>query len=240
MKKLFLALSMLFFSAVVFAGSPVYFPQSTNCIDIYNVGGGTQTAATVQVTVSSMTLITTAGLNPGTTWVNFPDADKNTVGEVVNFINANLGPANWTTATGVGGGWVASLSQGSYEGNDSSSMTVVAAQSALTSANKITLATDAVIGISYVIPKGDNRIVLENLVCNSTFGSGSPYMAVYLGQGTGKQVRKETLAATTVDKVFNLPPLGLIGDPGDIMRIDIVNTAVISSSYLDMAYFRGK
>lgn len=245
MKRILLFLFPMFLACSLYAGgqienyseitqTPVYFPQTTNCISIYNIGGGTQTSSSAAVWVSSMDLVTADGLNPGTTNVTFSMANSDTVGEFITFVNA----LDQSTCPGVGAGWVAILSQGSYEGNVSASMTVVALSTCNTSAYPLQLTIDAVLGMSYVIPAPTNgdSIYLTDAVVNATYGSGSLNFNVYDGVTTDTQIRKETGGATTVDKSINIPVDYFKGSPNTAMRLDLVGTAAISSAYINFTY----
>jgi hypothetical protein len=212
----------------------IYLPQDAECLTVYAVGGGTISEVTCTVNADSVTFTSTGGLYPGTTDFVFADTDKDTIGELITYMN------NVSAITpGVGGGLVASLPQGSYDGNISSSIVAADAQSIFYSTAPVTLETEQVSGISYLIPAPTNgdSIYLTNAVVNATYGSGSLSFAVYDGTSTSStQLRKETGGATTVDKSVNLPIDNFKGSANTAMRIDLVGTAAISSAYMNLTY----
>ena len=99
--------------ALAIGGSVEDCSVDTHAISIYNDMSDSATAATVEVTATTMVLIVTGGTNAGTTTYTFSDAASNTVGELVTAINA------------LDKGWVAELLDESAR--DSATLEVLAA-----------------------------------------------------------------------------------------------------------------
>lgn len=90
-------------------------------LSIYN-SSGDATAATVQVTDTTIVLVVTGGVSAGTSTLTFADADKDTLSELVIAINA------------LGKGWVANKLGNSS--NNSTDLLIIAATGALLIANE--------------------------------------------------------------------------------------------------------
>jgi hypothetical protein len=236
MKKLFLALPMLFLCGVAYAGSPVYFPQNTDGLKLYIVGDSTTTTATYIVTDTSITFTTTGGawgVQEGSTYFLLTgDICGETLDSFCTYVNALS-----TTTLGAIGGIHAELASNVYGLNLLSGLATAEEATCLGVANEASLAMGSIIGMSYVIPaETDRRINLFNLVANATFGSGSTAIYIYNGTGIGEQIRKEKVPTTALDKELSLSSQGLQGGRGQSMRIDVVGTAAITYSYLNLIY----
>jgi hypothetical protein len=189
--------------------------------------------STMDVTDSSITFVSLNGLYPGTSSYVFLAT------ETLAIMKARL--ESWPATTpGVDGTLNVTIPNGVYDLNKTSDLAIVAPQSILGESNTATLSLDsnAVKGMSYIIPAGDAAIYLTNLVVNATYTSGSLAINIYDGSTTStEQIRKETGAATTVDKLVNIPLEGFRGSMSCPMRIDIVGSAgSITSAFLNLVY----
>lgn len=99
--------------ALTIGGAVTDCSVDTLAMSIYHDKSDSATAATVEVTATTMVLIVTDGANAGTTTYTFSDAASNTVGELVTAINA------------LDKGWVAELLDESAR--DSATLEVLAA-----------------------------------------------------------------------------------------------------------------
>jgi hypothetical protein len=97
----------------------------TDALTIYNTGAGGATAATVEVTDTTMVLVVTTGTNAGTSTLTFSSLTYDTLTELVTEIN------------GLNKGWVANL-VGTGASN-SGDLVIREATNALLSANTVTL-----------------------------------------------------------------------------------------------------
>ncbi len=139
-----------------------------NGLTVYQSGLASESAATVEVTDTTIVLIVTTGVNAGTSTLTFTDATDDTLGELVTRINA------------LGKGWIANLSAASSI--DSGGLVIVAAADALLVAN--VQALDVV--DNYLIEKTIDRAtdVIETY-CNRKFKSASYTGRLYTGNGGG-------------------------------------------------------
>lgn len=216
----------------------VYNAQDTNGISVYITPESTSTATTYKVFETSISFTTEDGLYPGTTYLMLTESNKDTIGELVTFINAI--PVG---VLGAGNGITASLPQGSYDGNISTGLTVNHTATSIwssTNTSTITLIQNAIYGQSYLIPassSGDS-INLTNLVVNGTFGSGTTYVNIYDGTAiTDTQIRHEKITTTVVGKQILLGN-DFKGTANTAMRIDIYNATagILTASYMNFTY----
>ena len=194
-------------------------------IDLYVVGGSTTATATFEVFADSAAFTTTGGLYPGTTYWNFESSDQDTIGEAITYWNAVA-----TTTVGVEGGIVMALRQGAYDGNLSSSMTVRSAVSVHTSANNTVFATDAIIGMSYLISAtSGERTVITGATIRATFASGDTEVTIYDGDSISDiMLWKEKLTTSNVSYPLNIGASErayIKGTLGTIVRVNVVNTS---------------
>lgn len=216
--------------------APVCSTRTLAMFDIYVVGGSTTATATCTVWASSMVFVTTDGLLPGTTYVMLNDADKDTIGELITFLNAVS-----SNTIGVEGGIVVTLRDGVYGGNPSSSMTVRGSIDVNTSTNTKTLYTDAIIGVTYTIPATVNkRNFLTYCNANMTFASGSTYISVFDGADNTDTTLLDKTKITTSAVNYSLPIYGegsyIMGSKNTAMHIQIVNEdgTAISANILNI------
>jgi hypothetical protein len=129
---------------------------------------GDATAATVEVTATTMVLIITGGAAAGTNTLTFADADKNTLAELVIAINALTG---WTAGRIY------------HSSADSTDLVITGALSCLASSNKITLKIQDVYLIERLIDRASSLI---ERYCNRKFVSRVYTKEVYDGNGHNK------------------------------------------------------
>lgn len=223
--------------------TPVVQDWSLNALEIYVVGGSTTTAATFTVFADSISFTTVDGLYPGTTEYVFADTDKDTLVELIDFLNAV--PA---TTAGAEGGIVASIVQGCYDGDASENLEAHAATDCFGSTAKHTLALDAgaQLGISYVFPVtklGDKReqFHITGINSNVTYASGSAEIKVYDGDKTTDPVllRYKANATTVETPVLTIPQDGtLAGSHFKPIRVDVVGSAAITAGYLGITSYK--
>lgn len=249
MKRLLILAASLFMAGVAFAErnsntvQPVVQAWSLDALEIYVVGGSTTTAATFTVFADSISFTTADGLYPGTTEYVFADTDKDTLGELVDYLNAV--PAD---TVGAEGGIVASIVQGCYDGDASENLEAHVATSILGAANVHTLALDAgaQLGISYIFPLSElgnkrKEFHITGINTNVTYGSGSVEIKVYDGDSTTDTclLRYKANATTVETPVLSIPQDGtLAGSPGTPLRVDVVGSAAITAGYLNIFGFK--
>ncbi len=214
--------------------APILVEQSTAGITAYIVGGATTTDSRCEVSASSIAFTTTGGLFPGTTSLVFAGTDKDTVGELVAYLNALS-----TSTIGAEGGIVATVPNGAYDGNTSSELTEILNVNVKSSTNTATLAIDSILGMTYTIAASTttgNSIYLSNWVGNATFGSGTVLFNVYDGTATtDTQIRKETINSSGVDAIADLPATkDFCGSANTAMRIDMVGSAALTAAYMNI------
>ena len=130
----------------------------------------------------------------------------------------------------------ATMVQGAYLDNESINLSVFAT-TYLESATTFTV--DITSGISYILPAVENKYnVLDNLLVNATFASGTTVVNIYDGSATTTQLRKETITASAVDGVLDLRPygsnLGFYASKGNAMRIDVVGSIAVTAGYMNI------
>lgn len=223
--------------------TPVVQPWSLDALEIYMVGGATTTAATFTVFADSIAFTTADGLYPGTTEYVFADTDKDTLGELVTYLNAV--PAD---TVGAEGGIVAAVKQGCYDGSPSVSLATNTATDIFGVAAKHTIALDTgtQLGISYIFPVtmlGDKReqFHITGINTNVTYGSGSVEIKVYDGDKTTDTclLRYKANATTVETPVLSIPQDGtLAGSHFKPIRVDVVGTAAITAGYLGITGYK--
>ncbi|MBL7084334.1 MAG: hypothetical protein ISS41_11995 [Candidatus Aminicenantes bacterium] len=126
------------------------------------------TAATVEITDTTIILIITGGVAAGTNTLTFADADKDTITELITAINAVTG---WKSGA---------IYNGSAPSTD---LIVTGALSCLTSANEITLK----IADDYLLTELINRASdLINRYCNRILKTTTYSREIYYGSGYDK------------------------------------------------------
>ena len=226
MKKLIAIIGLLMLSSIARSADvqePIYQAFTSNAFTVYVVDDAT-TSATVEVHTDSMTFVTSGG----TTQFDFSLSTCDTIGELVAVLDAYTGIS-------------ATLVQGCYDGNTSSTLTVTAATSCIGSTNAVTLALDNTLGMSYKIPAPTyaERIQLKNLLVNATFSGGTTYVNIYDGTATSDdQLRKERLGTSAKDGKLDIDnEVRIIGTKETSMRIDVVNaTNEITAGYINILY----
>ena len=128
------------------------------------------TAATVEVTPTTMVLIITGGGSAGTTTLTFADANKNTLAELIVAINAVTG---WKSGA-------------IYDGDaDSTDLVITGAVSALGAANELTLKIEDNYLIERLI---DRSTYFLERYCHRKFLSRSYTREVYAGNGSRRLI----------------------------------------------------
>lgn len=135
-------------------------------LTIYNTNGDA-TAATAEVTTTTLVLTVTGGANAGTDTLTFSDAANDTLGELVTVINA-LTPRTWTA------------NRQAHSSSNSTDLVIVGATGCLGSANEITL--DIV--DNYLLEQLINQAtdIIEKY-CRRKFKSRTYYHERYQGFG---------------------------------------------------------
>lgn len=146
-------------------------PQK-NGIWVYCSASGA-TAATCEVTATTIVLIITGGGSAGTNTLTLADADKNTLTELVDAINALTG-------------WKAGLIY--HEDADSTDLIPTGAVSCLGSANEITLKVEDKYFIEQLINRATCYI---ERYCNRKLLSRNYSREVYDGTGTGQLILRQ-------------------------------------------------
>jgi hypothetical protein len=216
------------------AQPPIFYSQSvsTNAFSLYFINTTTNTSADYAVGPSSIQFRCAGGLYAGTTTYWFADADKNTIGELVTYIN-NLSTSIW----GVEGGIVATISQGMYEGNFSTGMALVSTTSVYGIANKKDVYFSGERnGMTYTIPASTNgdKTFLSKVLINATF-STAVNCYIYDSSTTARQIWQETIPTTATDKVLNINE-DCVGSANTAMRIDIWGAMPMTNAYLGILY----
>ena len=128
-------------------------------IDIYHDESASATAATVEVTATTLELVITGGANAGTDSLSLTTGANDTLGELVDVINA------------LSKGWVASLSGGGSPDALSDDLVIVAAVSAFALAEQQTLNIRDVALMELVIDEASGTIerFLDRNVLNRSY-----------------------------------------------------------------------
>jgi len=202
---------------------PVCSTYTAHVLDIYVVGGDTTTTSTFQVFADSGAWVQVGGLKPGTTYAYFNYANQDTLGEFVAYWNAVS-----TNTPGFEGGGVLVLRQGAYDGNPTSSLTVVGATNVHSSTHTVVFNTDAIIGMTYTISATSGQVTyLTNCVVNATFAAGNTYVNIYDGTAnTDTRLRREKITTSAADAKLDLGDTidsYLFNTSGNAIRIDVVN-----------------
>lgn len=249
MKRLLILAASLFMAGVAFAErnsntvQPVVQAWSLDALEVYVIGGATTSAASFDITNTSITFTTAGGLHPGATGYVFADTDKDTLVELVTYLNAV--PVD---TAGAEGGIVASVKQGCYDGDASGDLATHALTSCFGSAEKHTLVLDSgkQMGISYIFPASQladrrKQFHITGINTNVTYGSGSAEIKVYDGDKTTDPVllRYKANATTVETPVLSIPQDGtLAGSPNTALRVDVVGSAAITAGYLNIFGFK--
>lgn len=155
MKKLLIIFGAIMLSVPLFAKDtaktldPIYQARTTNAMTIYNLpnssaattgvtlyvtGGSTTSAVSYYVGTSSLTITTTGGLYPGTTWFVFADTRMDTLTELINYA---FGLAD--TQIGGEGGIIMSTTSVAYGVISSARLTAGQSGSCLGASNVVSL-----------------------------------------------------------------------------------------------------
>ena len=220
--------------------APFNVQWSSAALSIYIVGGATTTAATYRIHASSMSLTTADGLYPGTTQFVFTDTNKDTLAELVSYINAVS-----TTTRGAEGGVVASVINGAYDGNTTSELEIVnTAVSCFRASAAKTLYIDRNFGISYTLPVSrlyrGYQYHITGLTANSTYSSGAVYLNIYDGtSASSTKLMQYKLNATTVETPIILPCGGDLANSADTaMRFDVIGSSWVTAGYLNVIGYK--
>jgi len=233
-------ISMFFLLAICIAKEdrhylqPVYQAQTSNAFTMYIVGGSTTATATYQVLGSSIVMITTDGLYPGTTSIIYTTYD--TLEKVVNRMAAIP-----VTTPGAEGGIVVATIQGIYYGDTPTRLTSVsAATDCLGVNNKTTLTLVDATGMSYILPasllNSDQQFHITEIVANATFTSGTVFLNVYSGTSTtSTQIRHQQIPTSATDKSISFSDLGTLANSQNTgMLFNIVGSSCISGAYINI------
>ena len=199
----------------------------------------TTPTASYAVYASSMALITTNGLYPGTTHYVFSDTDKDTLTELLVVLGNRP-----SYTPGIDGTITAARVQGSYGGNDTTQLTEVAATSCKAVASIATLGFDNITGMSYILPASSlssgEKYYITDFITKATFATGTTTAQAYDGIGTSTPITGAyTVGTTAISDEFYINRY-VYNSADTAMRWDVISSTWVtgSTSYIDIRGFR--
>jgi len=212
-------------AAVVTEGSSYSSAQSTrttNAFSMYVVGGDTTTAVTFKRFVSSMSITSTDGLYPGTTWVSY----AGTVEAFVATLNAVP-----TTTLGAEGGITAVINSKCYEGELATEITAnTTATNCHSSTHTVTLGLDNVLAIIEKLdaPSSGKQYFVTDCEVNVTFATGITKLYIRDGTADDSTLKyRQIIGTTIVDETMDVSLV--VGSADTALRFEIIGSSWISA-----------
>lgn len=216
-------------AAIVSEGSSYVSAQSTrttNAFTMYVVGGATTSVLTFQRWGSSMSITSTEGLYAGTTVFLYADADKDTVGEFITYLNAVP-----DTTLGAEGGIVAVINAKCYESNLTSEITVsTTAKNCHSSTHTVTVGLDRVLAIieKLDVPASKKQYFVTDCKVNVTFATGSTYLYIRDGLEDDSTLKyRQQISTSTEDKLMDASLV--VGSKDTAIRFEVLGSTWISA-----------
>lgn len=211
-----------------------YIAWDLDAFSLYYVAGGTETAATYNVTDTSISFVVSGGFYAGTTTWLFTNTGIDTFNEFM----AHLKNKKKTNTKGFEGEWVVGLTEGAYGSQAMATLaTVTSPANCFGVANQQTfqIRAGSMSYISYIKPAVVGRKHnVYYVIANTTFASGTTVLNIYDNETT--TLISDVALTTVTEKVY--PTVGLnfpivMGTAGNKTEVRITHSdQVLTGGYL--------